>query len=184
MLNFYVNKINKEHLIFFDTEFDDQRLVQVAMIVFKQEKAENNVYYYTLQGSCNLFINREVDCYFTKYTGITQAFLDRYGLSEAEVADKVYYFFNELGIKLDRSSMFISHGAKQDIQVLEDAGIFIPHELMCCTYKMAQKRLKRDKHLKLYELCIEAGDYVEESHDAYCDCKASITVFQYLQNLE
>ena len=96
----------------------------------------------------------------------------------------MYYFLNELNVKLDRSSMFISHGAKQDFQVMDDAGILIPHELMCCTFKLAQRKLKRDKHLKLYALCVEAGDYVEESHDAYCDCKASITVFQYLQNLE
>lgn len=180
MLNFWIKNTKAKHLIFLDTEFDNRELIQVAMIAYKQVSEKDSYSFYELEGSCNLFINRNVSHFFSNYTGISQNFLHSYGVTQEEVKQRIDFFLKELEINKS-NCLFISHGIKQDAQILSTIGIVLPPESLCCTYELSKQVLRRNSNLKLSELCMEAGVYSKENHDAFVDCQKNITVFQYLQ---
>lgn len=172
---------NEEHknLIFFDTEFNDRRLVQVSMIIYERLKVQETCVY-ILKGSVNLYIQNEINHFFTRYTGITQDFLNRNAVSEQEAREKLNDFLKNYN---NENSLFIAHGVKQDIELLEKMGVDIEKANRFCTYNAAKALLNREKNLKLIDICNESG-YFAEQHDAYSDAKNVVHAFSFLKLVE
>lgn len=172
---------NEEHknLIFFDTEFNDKKLIQVSMIAYELLLIDN-VKVYILKGSINLFIDNLINDFFTRYTGITNNFLSEHAISEEDARKAL----NNFVLNYDTpDSLFIAHGVKQDIDLLKDLGVNISHAERYCTYDAAKRLLNRDKNLKLVDVCNESG-YFAEQHDAYSDAKNVVHAYSYLKLVE
>lgn len=180
MMNIYVSNEKSHELVFIDTEFDEQRLVQVAMIYYTKVKDCGDVTLYTIKGSCNIYIHNKISYFFTNYTGITPNFLEKYGVEEEEAIKLLNKFVSEFC----ECTLLIAHGAKQDLMLLRNLGIALKNHNVYCTYNQGKRILKRDNKMKLTDLCLESGNYITSCHDAFIDCKNLINVFQYLKELE
>lgn len=172
---------NEEHnnLIFFDTEFNDRKLIQVSMIAYEAIQVEN-VRTYILKGSINVFIDNEINEFFTRYTGISNDFLSNHAVSEKEAREALNSFVTNYDTK---DSLFIAHGVKQDMELLNDLGVNISNAERYCTYNAAKRLLNREKNLKLIDVCNESG-YFAEQHDAYSDAKNVVHAYSYLKLVE
>ena len=179
MLLYLPNETHK-HVIFFDTEFEDQKLVQVAMILYESVRV-NEVDAYLLKGSINLYIKREVNNFFVAYTNITNHFLEENGIEEEEVKNKLNSFLCGLN---NNTTLFVAHGIKQDMTLLLDFGINIDKVDRYCTYNNSKALLKRDSKLKLDEICNESGYFLDSCHDAYSDAKNVVHAFSFLRLIE
>lgn len=172
---------NEKHrsLIFFDTEFNDKKLIQVSMIVYEQIYIKN-VLVYLLKGSINLYIDNEINRFFTMYTGITQDFLNEEAIPETEATILLNDFLKDYKTK---DTLYIAHGIKQDIDLLDMIGVNIGTAERYCTYNNSKTILARDKDLRLIDVCNESG-YFADQHDAYTDAKNVVHAFSYLKLVE
>jgi hypothetical protein len=175
----YIPNEKHEHLLFFDTEFDNQRLVQVSIIHYQRIMVEG-VAAYLLEGSINVYIDRNVSEFFINHTGITPDYLKKEGVSQKQARDEINRFIWALN---NKHTLLISHGVHQDTLILEAAGINIHYMERYCTHNNAKRILQRDKHLKLIDICNESG-YYTDSHDAYTDAKNTVHAFSYLKVVE
>lgn len=178
MLLYIPNETHK-NLVFFDTEFNDQKLIQISMIIY-ESLTLNGTSVYLLKGSINLYVQNDINFFFTRYTGITQEFLNKNAISEAEAVEKLEKFLYGLN---NKDTLFVAHGIKQDMQLLTALGIDISGVDRYCTYTAAKRLLKRDKQLKLIDVCNESG-YFAEQHDAYSDSKNVVHAYSYLKLVE
>lgn len=175
----YIPNEEHKHLIFFDTEFNEQKLVQVAMIVYEAIMV-NDVPVYLLKGSINLYILNEINHFFTRYTGITEGFLRDYAVLESEAVDLLNDFLKGLNVP---STLFIAHGVKQDMDLIKIMGVQVDKAETYCTYNHSRVLLKREKSLRLIDVVNESGYFAEE-HDAYSDAKNVVHAFSYLKLVE
>jgi hypothetical protein len=175
----YIPNEKHEHLLFFDTEFDNQRLVQVSIIHYQRIIIEG-VATYLLEGSINVYINRDVSEFFINHTGITPEYLSKEGVKQKDAVDVVNKFLWALN---NKQTLLISHGVNQDAIILAAAGIKIDYMERYCTHNNAKRILKRDKCLKLIDICDESG-YFTDQHDAYTDAKNTVHAFSYLKLVE
>lgn len=172
-------KEKHHNLVFLDTEFNNRKLIQVSMIVYEQIEVEN-VIAYLLKGSINVYIDNEINRFFTNYTGITRQFLEVHSVQEWEAVDLLNEFLKELRTE---DTMYIAHGVKQDLDLLIEAGVDIGTAERYCTYNNAKTLLKREKDLRLTDVCNESGYYADQ-HDAYTDAKSVVHAFSYLKLVE
>lgn len=175
----YIPNENHKNLIFFDTEFNDRQLVQVSMIIYESVEIDG-VSTYLLKGSINLYINTVINYFFTKYTGITQPYLDEFGIEETQATVILNEFLKDLN---NPNTLLIAHGVKQDATLLLAIGVDINQMERYCTYTAAKKVLGREKNLRLIDVCNESG-YFAEQHDAYSDAKNVVHAFSFLRLVE
>ncbi len=165
--------------MFFDTEFNQRKLIQVSMIIYEKVPVYD-AFAYLLKGSINIYIDNEVDSFFTRYTGITKDFLFNNAVTETEAKDSINKFLETYN---NSDTMFIAHGIKQDMELLTSIGIQVDKVDRYCTYNAAKSLLNRDKNLRLIDVCNESG-YFAEQHDAYSDAKNVVHAFSYLKLVE
>jgi hypothetical protein len=175
----YIPKEEHKDLLFMDTEFDNQELVQVAFVHYKRVII-NDIPVYRLEGSVNSYVDRKVSTFFTEHTGITKENLKSFGIKPEEAAAQVNKFLWALN---NKETLLIAHGINQDAIILERAGIHVNYMDRYCTHNAAKRILERDKNLKLIDICNEAGYYTDQ-HDAYTDAKNVLYVFSYLKFVE
>lgn len=175
----YIPNENHKNLVFFDTEFNDRKLIQISMIVYEAIEV-NNITVYLLKGSINLYVRNEINAFFTHYTGITADFLDGNAIDEEEAVKILNQFLTNLN---NKDTLFIAHGVKQDMELLTTAGVEVGAVERYCTYNASKSLLKRDKNLRLIDVCNESG-YFAEQHDAYSDAKNVVHAFSYLKLVE
>lgn len=172
-------KETHQSLVFLDTEFNDRKLIQVAMIVYEKAILENTPVY-ILKGSVNVYIDNEINHFFTRYTGITYDFLQQHAIPELDAAEVLNGFLDGLR---DENTLYIAHGIKQDLDLLEIMGVDLGTAERYCTYNNSKALLGRDKNLKLIDVCNESG-YYSDQHDAYTDAKNVVHAFSYLKLVE
>lgn len=175
----YVPNEKHKNLIFFDTEFNDQKLIQIAMIIYEAIELDG-IHVYLLKGSINIYVQNSINSFFTRYTGITQDFLYDNAIPEEEARQKISDFIKNLNTK---DTLLIAHGLKQDAALLTAMGIDICCMERYCTYNSSKALLNRDKNLKLIDVCNESG-YFAEQHDAYSDAKNVVHAFSFLKLIE
>lgn len=175
----YIPNEKHKNLVFFDTEFNDRKLVQVSMIIYESIQVQG-VNTYLLKGSVNLYIRTAINQFFTKYTGITASFLENNAIEEEEAKNILENFLKDLN---NDTTLLIAHGVKQDADLLLNFGVHICKMDRYCTYTNAKKLLDRDKNLRLIDVCNESG-YFAEQHDAYSDAKNVVHAFSYLKLVE
>lgn len=175
----YIPNENHKNLVFFDTEFNDRKLVQVSMIIYESIEVKG-IKTYLLKGSVNLYIKTAVNQFFTKYTGITQSYLDQNGIDEDLAREMLENFLKGLN---NEGTLLIAHGIKQDADLLLNFGVHICKMDRYCTYSNAKSLLDRDKNLRLIDVCNESG-YFAEQHDAYSDAKNVVHAYSYLKLVE
>lgn len=175
----YIPNEKHKNLIFFDTEFNERKLIQVAMIIY-ESMVVDGVQVYVLKGSVNIYIDNEINDFFTRYTGITRDFLAIHALPIEEALDVLSCFVKDYD---NKDSVFIAHGVKQDADLLKEFGVAISNADYFCTYNAAKNLLNREKNLRLIDICNESG-YFAEQHDAYSDAKNVVHAFSYLKLVE
>lgn len=174
---------NHNYLLFIDLEFNNQKLVQFAGLLFKKIESET----FQLMRSINVYITQKV-CYpFMEYTNITNNFLVDNGVSLEDAKALILDDFlkdiplNELVI--------ISHGLKNDRLVLSEASINLTMSDNkpidgYCTYMNSRRILGRLNNLTLEDVSKEAGYYLHSAHNAFNDVWATVSVFTYLKKIE
>jgi DNA polymerase III epsilon subunit-like protein len=175
----YIPNEGHQNIIFFDTEFNDRKLIQVAMIIYEAINI-NGIEAYVLKGSINVYITNEINYFFTRYTGITAGFLDSCSISELEATTLINEFLKDLN---NSSTLLVAHGIKQDIDLLTTMGVKLDKVEQYCTYNHSKTLLNRDKNLKLIDVCNESGYFADE-HDAYSDAKNVVHAYSYLKLVE
>jgi DNA polymerase III epsilon subunit-like protein len=175
----YIPNESHKNLVFFDTEFNDRKLIQIAMIIYESFTIKG-VQTYLLKGSINLYVGNIINSFFTRYTGITEDFLYRNAVSEDEARIALNNFLKGMD---NKDTIFIAHGVKQDMELLFSLGVNITQADTFCTYNASKNLLNRDKNLRLIDVCNESG-YFAEQHDAYSDAKNVVHAFSYLKLVE
>lgn len=172
-----LQKYNK--LIFFDIEYDQISIVQLAMLVF--DKVEP--YIYELTASINIYVRQlqKLNPFFVKYTNITDKFLAENGVSLEEAQGCVNSFLAEVELN---STLVISHGVKNDLDMLLANGFnlkVIPNHY--CTYNSAKRILKRNERLSLRNVAEEGCFMLFDEHNAYADVWGTVFAFARLDEL-
>lgn len=176
----YIPNENHEYTVFFDTEFNQQKLVQVSMILYERIHYEG-IPLYLLSGSINIYIKNYINHFFTNYTGIDQFFLNKNAISELEAKTEIENFLKD--VPKDERTLLIAHGIKQDAELLLDLGVEIENMDRYCTYENSKTILNRERNLRLVDICNEAG-YFTDQHDAYSDAKNVVHAFSFLKLIE
>lgn len=172
-----ISKISK--LIFFDVEYDQTSIVQLAMLIF--DKVEPCIY--ELSSSINLYVRQphKLNPFFVKYTNITDKFLAENGIEQNEAIEIV----NDIVDNIDlNSAMVISHGVKNDLELLLHSGYhlkLIPNHY--CTYNSAKRILKRNERLSLRNVAEEGCFMLFDEHNAYADVWGTVFAFARLDEL-
>lgn len=83
------------------------------------------------------------------------------------------------------NSIIIGHAVKYDLSVISKSlmkyNITLPTLKVVCTQKLAQKYLDIS-HYKLDQVCDYLNIDLEHHHDALCDTKASLEIFEYIND--
>ena len=180
-------KIKDTHqfILVFDTEYDGDNLVQFAGIMLKKVDAEH----YELYRTGNVFVKQKLSKYFTKYTKLTQDYIDINGVSlekaKEEILDKFLCNINT------NSILVTSHGVKNDLRVLYENGISLSHDDWYyydldsyCTHNHSQKALGRNSRLGLDDVAREGNFINAVPHNAFVDAWATLIAFCYLKEKE
>lgn len=175
MFNF--NNETHEYILFLDTEFDQQELIQFSGILFRRTEGNN----YTIYRSLNVYIQKPVTLVFTRYTQLSSAFLEEYGVSLEDAKWQI----NDCLLKdVNGDVLLVSHGLHSDLTILERNGITLRHAAEFCTFEKAKHILGRLTRLSLDDLAREASIYPALEHNAYLDAWITVGVFNYLKDLE
>lgn len=177
---FYI-KDNHEHILVFDIEFDNFKLVQFAGVLLK--RLEKNVYIKEKQ--LNIYVRTEVSYMFSSYTGISQKFLDESGTDILSVKAVIE---EELLQNVDKKSLLLcSHGITNDLIVLNRNGIDIRGEKdaeLYCTFTKSKKIFKKERGFGLESMAMEACYYQIDAHNALDDALATLSLLSYLKWME
>lgn len=168
----YFHEIVWPYVCVFDIEHDSGKVFQFSGLMFK--RVGDGLY--QLCRNVNIYTQIEISRFISKFTGISQGFLNHYGQSLVEVIET----FNEFrdGIPLD-DILFVSHGAHQDIKMLIDNEFPMDGAHYICTHGMAKQILNRAEHLTLGDIAEESG-YLFPAHNAYNDALATAFILSYL----
>lgn len=185
-----------KYLLFLDIEFDNRKLMQFAGLLFKQVEDTEDGAVYQLARSGNQYRNPDdkVAYPFTEYTGLTSTFLRNNGIP---LQDLKHFIEDDrlANVPLNQLEV-ISHGLKNDRMVLFENGINLltytdpadPKRVHpidgYCTFKNAQRILKRRSNLKETDIANESGYYVHNAHNAYNDVWGEVSIFTYLKKIE
>lgn len=175
MFNFH-NETH-EYILFIDTEFDQQELVQFCGLLFRQIDGSNYVPYRSL----NVYIQLPVTAGFTRYTNISSKFLEHNGVTLEDARWQI----NECLLKdVGKNILLVSHGLHSDLTVLAKNHISLPHAAEFCTFEKAKTILHRFTQLSLDDLAKEAAIYPAIEHNAYIDAWLTVGVYNYLKDIE
>lgn len=178
----YIKNIESKykHLLFLDTEFIDDQLIQIAMLRFK--RLENNLW--ELNGGYNQYLdnNIKLPSFFIELTGIDKEFLNECGKNLEELRFSISTALVKDGLS-PATTLLIGHDLKCDIKSMKKTiDIFSEFENRFCTYTTAKKQKKELNGYTLTELA-EQGLYVHLApHNAYGDVWALVHVFEWLKN--
>ncbi len=166
------------YILFIDIEFDQMQLVQFCGLLFQRVDGSN----YVLQKSLNAYVNTAVSYYFTKYTHISQEFLQQNGVPLPDVRAQI--FDDLLGDVDPNHLLLVSHGTRGDINVLKANGIDLAPNSTFCTFENAKRILHRKKNISLEDLGFESAYYPVNEHNAFTDAWLTVGVYGYLKDME
>lgn len=177
--------IKNNHVLVFDAEYNEGNLIQFSGILFR--KIEKDIF--QIEKSLNTYVQLEegeINRFIRDFTGITDIFLKSFGVKLEEARQMI----DELIATEDDDLLVVSHGIYNDRQTLLNNGIDLyinknNKEIQgICTYNAAKRLLKRDKKLTLLDVAAEAGVFLSNTHNAFDDTWATISVFCLLTKLE
>lgn len=172
--------IKHEHIMVCDIEYDHNRVIQFAGLLFKNIDRKN--YLYQLQKSFNVFIQQDgVGRYAALYTGIDQNLLQEIGETEEKFLSLYASFIS--GIDLN-DTLFVSHGAKNDRKILKAVVADDLPKHSFCTYRNAKRITGRIRELTLSDMAGEAGYFLDNAHDAFADAWATTAVLSFLLKID
>mgnify|MGYP003292628072 CR=1 FL=1 len=175
---YYFPNENHEYILFLDTEFDGNVLIQFCGLLFRKVKDEH----YVIYRSMNSYINYAVSYQFQKHTGISRNFLENNGVRLFDVQQQIV---EDLLVDVSPADLLIvGHAIQNDFRILMLNNIDIECDEVYCTYENAKRILKRNKELKLEDLCLECGIYPANEHNAYFDTWFTVGVYDFLKNME
>lgn len=178
-MKLYIPNLKTKYLLIFDIEYDGSSLVQLAFLILYRLEPD----IFVLSQSVNVYIrqSQRLNNFFTKYTNITDDFLREEGLdlpvAKTLVADRL------LNIDANNCTV-VSHGIKNDLEILIDNGIDFYCKDQYCTYEAAKKLLNRSSNLTLKEVASEGGYFMFNEHNAYADVWGTLHAFCYLKEIE
>ena len=179
MILFFKN-IKHEHVIVCDIEYDHNRVIQFAGLLFKNIDYKNHLY--QIEKSFNVFIKQDgVGRYAALYTGIDKDLLQELGESEEDFLTLYDSFIHDVNLN---DTLFVSHGAKNDRKILKS---LIPSGLpkhSFCTYRNAKRITGRARELTLSDIANEAGYFLDNAHDAFADAWATVAVLSFLLKID
>jgi DNA polymerase III epsilon subunit-like protein len=176
----YFHNIKHEHVFVCDIEYDKNNILQFAAMVFKLVDKKNSIY--QLAYNMNFYVKTSYIHHYTiKYTGLTPKFLNQHGIHKEAFINVINNFLNELN---PETTLFVSHGSKNDRLILKTFGIQPLPSHSYCTFKNAKRILKRETDLTLNDIAIEAGFQLNHKHDAHFDALTTVVIFSFLQKLD
>ena len=175
----YIPNKTENKIIVLDTEYSEQNIIQFSSLML--QKTEFNEDIYQLVSSANVFIKPEVPVshWTTQYTGLTTRFLNENGVSKEEF----HRFIRKFLEVVDHDVVIVAHGVRNDLKVLQNAGI----DFQCkfdCTLEMAKKILKKETNLKLTDIAKDSGLILNFAHNSYSDAIATLSVYSFLKTIE
>jgi DNA polymerase III epsilon subunit-like protein len=172
--------LKHKHVFVCDLEYDNSKVIQFAGLLFKNIDIKNSLY--QIESSINVYLKQdEIGSYATRYTGIDKGLLDQYGQTEAEF----FLQYAKLFANADMNdTLFVSHGSKNDRNILKNlVSIDIPKHSFC-TYRNAKRILSRESNLTLTEVAAEAGYFLDNAHDAFADAWATVAALSFLLKID
>lgn len=177
--------IKQGHVLIFDAEYNEGNLIQFAGVLFR--KIEEDIF--QIERSLTTYVKLEegeVNRFIRDFTGITDSFLNAFGVSLAEAKEQI----EKLIDIEDDELLVVSHGITNDRRILLDNGIDLYVDKNekdiqgVCTYNAAKRLLKRDKKLTLTDVAAESGIFLSNGHNAFEDAWATVSVFCLMCKLE
>lgn len=177
--------IKHDHVLVFDAEYNEGSLIQFAGILFR--KIEKDIF--QIERSLTIYVKLEegeINRFIRDFTGITDSFLNTFGVTLAEAKEEIEQLVN---VEAD-SMLVVSHGITNDRRILFDNGVNLYYDKNerdiegICTYNAAKRLLKRDKRLTLTDVAAESGIYLSNGHNAFEDAWATVSVFCLMCKLE
>ena len=175
-----LQNINYNKIIFFDIEYDQNSLVQVAFLILGAK--EPNIF--ELQKSFNVYIkqNHLLTPFFTSYTNITNSYLCNNGIDLPGARLLVNEILSDVDVD---NALLVGHGIDNDMRLLSENNFSLSRfSNKYDTYKKAKKILKRNKHLTLADIAIEDGYFMFNQHNAYADVWGLLHAFLFLNKQE
>lgn len=172
--------IKHKHIFVSDIEYDNNKVIQFAGLLFKNIDIKNSLY--QIDSSINAYIKQDVvGNYATRYTGIDKTVLDQYGFSQEEFLTQYTKLFAHVDME---DTLFVSHGSKNDRKILKEiVSIELPKHSFC-TYRNARRILNRNSSLTLTEVAAEAGYFLDNAHDAFADSWATVAALSFLLKID
>jgi len=161
--------IDYDHVLMFDAEYNEGDLIQFAGLLFR--KINKDIF--QIEKSFNAYVKLEegkyVNRFIEKFTGITNSFLDSFGITLEEAKEGI----KEL-IDVEGSLLIVAHGLENDRRVLlgNDIDLYLRNDEVIdgiCTYNAAKRLLNREKNLNLTDVAADAGLFLTHGHDAFHD---------------
>ena len=178
--------IENSQVLVFDAEYSEGYTIQFAGMLFR--KIEKNTF--QIEKSLNVYIRLpegiEVNRFIRDFTGITDSYLDTFGVDLKNAKEMI----GEFATVPEHDLLVISHGLTNDRRTLMNAEINLYHDLDgkeiqgLCTYNAAKRLLKREKRLRLEDVAADAGVFLGNTHNAFDDMWATVSVFSLLRKLE
>lgn len=179
-MQLYIPNVTEQQLVFFDIEYDQTSLVQLAVLIF--DKIDTHIF--KLKTSANIYFKQRqpLNPFFVRYTGITDEFLQDFGVDELaakELQDEL------LAAITSQPSLLVSHGIKNDLLILDKNGFAWKDAAKhYCTYTSAKRLLHRGSNLTLKDVAQEDGYFIYNEHNAYADVWGLLHAFCYLNEKE
>ena len=110
--------IKQGHVLIFDAEYNEGNLIQFSGILFR--KIEEDIF--QIERSLTTYVKLEegqVNRFIRDFTGITDSFLNAFGVSLAEAKEQI----EKLIDIEDDELLVVSHGITNDRRILLDNGI-------------------------------------------------------------
>lgn len=177
--------IKQGHVLIFDAEYNEGNLIQFSGILFR--KIEEDIF--QIERSLTTYVKLEegqVNRFIRDFTGITDSFLNAFGVSLAEAKEQI----EKLIDIEDDELLVVSHGITNDRRILLDNGIDLYIDKNekdiqgVCTYNAAKRLLKRERKLTLTDVAAESGIFLSNGHNAFEDAWATVSVFCLMCKLE
>lgn len=169
----------KPYLLSLDVEHEGGKIIQLSGIMLVQ--IAPNIYQICRNLNVYIKIDQHISQFIQGYTGITNTFLEQYGVSLEEAQEQWDLFVG--GINPDDILLF-SHGIFQDLELLNENGFDLADYELWDTYNMSRFLLQRDNHLSLQELVEEGGYMPIQQHNAYSDAFSNVMLYSYLLKLQ
>lgn len=177
--------VKQDRVLIFDAEYNEGSLIQFAGVLFR--KIEKDIF--QIEKSLTVYVQLEegyVNRFIEDFTGISNSFLEKYGVTLEEARKNI----SDLIDVGDEKLLVSSHGIYNDRQTLLSNGVDLYEDKNgkeiegICTYNASKRLLKRDKKLTLGDVAAEAGVFLSNRHNASEDTWATIAVFCLMCKLE